>query len=144
MKTHLSWFGEAVLWRAKRHVGALNKYDSELADGGFLGVTGMGIGMLIETKDGIIKTTEYRTAPEGRWNRQLVLDVATSFEQHVLPTADAEVVVIGALERLCQREPPLKLQNEFELLADLEWSGPTFSDSGTLVDVPGACICKVI
>ena len=53
MKTQLSCFGEAVLWRAKRHVGALNKCDSEWADGVFLGVSGMGVGVPIGTKDGM-------------------------------------------------------------------------------------------
>ena len=52
MDTQLSCFSEAVLWRSKRHVGALNKYDSEWADGVFLGVSGVGIGVLIGTKNG--------------------------------------------------------------------------------------------
>ena len=37
MKTQLAGFGQAVFWRAKRHVGVLNKYDSEWSDGVFLG-----------------------------------------------------------------------------------------------------------
>ena len=50
MKTPVSCFGEAVLWTAS----ALDKYDIEWADGVFLGVSGMGIGVLIGTKNGIV------------------------------------------------------------------------------------------
>ena len=89
MKTQLSCFGEAVLWRAKRHVGALNTYDSEWSDGVSLGVAGMGIGV-----DGIVKTTDYRTAPEGRWSRQLVLDVAMSFERSNWPVCEAHPLLV--------------------------------------------------
>ena len=96
MKTQLVRFGQAVLWRAKRHAGALNKYDSEWSNGVFLGVSGMGIGVLIGTKLGIVRTTDYRMAPKGRWSRQLVLDEATTFEQYIMPTADADTVVIDA------------------------------------------------
>ena len=66
MKTPLAMFGEAILWRAKRHVGALNKYDSEWADGVFLGVSGMGTSILVGTKNGIVRTNDFRMAPEGR------------------------------------------------------------------------------
>ena len=65
MKTELSCFVEAVLWMANMHVGALNKYDSEWSDGAFLGASGIGIGVLIGTKDGIVKTTDYGTAEAG-------------------------------------------------------------------------------
>ena len=61
-----------------------------------MGVSGMGIGVLIGTKLGTARTTDYRMAPEGRWSRQLVLDVATTFEQHIVPTANADNVVIDA------------------------------------------------
>ena len=71
------------------------RYDSEWADGVFLGVSGMGIGVLIGTKGGIVQTTDYRTAP-----------VATSFEQYVLPTADAKVVVIDASNVVSEGVPP--------------------------------------
>ena len=76
--------------------GRLEKYDSEWSDGVFLGFSGMGIGILIRTKDGIVKTSYYRTAPEGMRSRQLVLDVAASYEQYVLVAANAEAVVIDA------------------------------------------------
>ena len=58
----------------------------------------MGIGVLIGTKNGVVKTTDYRTAPEGRWNRQLVLAVATAFEQHLLPTTDAADAEVGVID----------------------------------------------
>ena len=66
----------------------------------------MGIAVLIGTNNGIVKTIDYRTAPEGRWNRQLVLEVATYLEQYVLPTADAEVVVIDAQSSVPEGTPP--------------------------------------
>ena len=47
MKTPLCSFGEAVLWRRKRHSGDLNRWDSEWADGVFLGVSGMGNSVLL-------------------------------------------------------------------------------------------------
>ena len=144
MKTQLSCFCEAVFWRAKGHVGALNKYDSEWADRVYLGVSSMDIGALIGTKNGIVKADDYRTAPAGRWSRQLVLDVATSFEQYVLPTNGAEVVVIYAQAVVPEGAPHSNCRRDFYLLADLEWSGPTFSEFGTVVDVPGACICKLV
>ena len=96
MKTQLACFWQAVLSRAKRHAGALNKYDSEWSDGVFLGVSGMGICVLVGTKLGIVRTTDYRMAPEGKWSRQLVLDAATTFEQRIVPTADADTVVFDA------------------------------------------------
>ena len=82
-----------------------NGGDYESGGGYFLGVSGIGIGVLIGTNNGIPKTTDYRTAPEGRWNRQLVFDVATSFEQYVLPTADAEVLVIDAQTEVPEGAP---------------------------------------
>ena len=66
MKSQLSCFGEAILWRSKRRVGALNKYDSEWADGVFLGIAGMGTSVLVGTKDGIVLTNDFSMAPEGR------------------------------------------------------------------------------
>ena len=50
MKTELSCFGEAVLWRPSRHVGTLNKYDSKWSDGVFLGVSGMGVDVSLERR----------------------------------------------------------------------------------------------
>ena len=74
----------------------MNKYDSGWSDGVFLGVAGMGIGVLIGTKDGIVKTTDYWTAPEWRRNRQFAPDVSTAFDQYILPTAGSEAVVIDS------------------------------------------------
>ena len=62
MKTQLACFGQAILWRAKRHACAFNKYDIEWFDEVFLGVSGMGIGVQIGTKVGIVRTTDYRMA----------------------------------------------------------------------------------
>ena len=84
MKTQLAFFGQAVLWRAKRHVGALNKYDSAWSDGVSLGVSGLGIGVLIGVALGILRATDYRIASEGRWSRQLVFDHIHSFIVFVL------------------------------------------------------------
>ena len=72
MKTPLCAFGEAILWRRKRHVGSLNKWDSEWVDSVFLGVSGMSNSVIVGTQDGIVKTQDYRRAPEGRWNKKLV------------------------------------------------------------------------
>ena len=47
MKTPLCAFGESFLYRTKRHIGALNKYDSEWTDGIFLGVSGLGVSVLV-------------------------------------------------------------------------------------------------
>ena len=47
MKTPLCAFGESLLYRTKRHIGALNKYDSEWTDGSFLGVFGLGVSVLV-------------------------------------------------------------------------------------------------
>ena len=77
-------------------MGALNKYDSDWSDGVFLGVSGLGIGVLIGTKFGTVRTTVCRIAPEGSWSCQLVLDAATTFEQYSVATAHADSVVIDA------------------------------------------------
>ena len=87
MKTPLSCFGEAILWRAKRHAGALNKYDSEWSDGIFLGIEGMGVSVLVGTPNGIRKTTDFRMAPEGRWNAKLVVQFSVPFAEFVLPSS---------------------------------------------------------
>ena len=95
MKALISCSGEALLWRKNRHSGELNKLDSEGSDGVFLGISAMTTYALIGTADGIIRTRDYRMAPEGRFNKKLLLDVCTSFEQYIVPTVvDAEVVVI--------------------------------------------------
>ena len=80
----------------------------------FLGVSGMGIGVIIWAIDGILKTTDYKTAPEGRWHRLLVLDVATSVDKYVLPTDNAEVVVIDASTVVSEENP---LQSAKEIIA---------------------------
>ena len=49
----------------------------------------MGISTLIGTRDGIVRTTDYRMAPEGRWSRKLVEDVVTSFEEFVCPSTSS-------------------------------------------------------
>ena len=66
MKTPMCSFGEAVVWRTKRHAGKLNKWDSEWKDGIFLGISGMTNSVLMGTKDGISKTQDYRRSPDGR------------------------------------------------------------------------------
>ena len=63
-------------------------------------------GVLIGTKDDIVETADYRTPPEKRWNGQLVLDVATSFAQYVLSTADAELAMIDAQTVVPEGAPP--------------------------------------
>ena len=80
MKVPVSCFGEAVLWRRKRSAGAMNKHDSEWADGIYLGISGTSTSVLIGTASGIVKTTDYRMAPEGRFNRKLVEAMNTSIE----------------------------------------------------------------
>ena len=81
MKTPLSLFGESVMWRKKRHSGALNKYDSECAEGVYFGVAGLSVEALIGTPTGIVRTNEYRPQPIGQWNRELVLSILTTFQE---------------------------------------------------------------
>ena len=50
----------------------------------------------------------------GRWSRQLVLDVATTFEQYIVPTADADTVVIDAPVD-APVGAPLEIAQEFPL-----------------------------
>ena len=50
---------------------------------------------LIGTATRVVCTRDYRMAPEGRWNRELVMCCNTSFEDYVVPsTVDPEAVVI--------------------------------------------------
>ena len=60
MKSPLAIFGEAVMWRRKRHGGALNKYDSEWADGIDLGVAGLSTESIVGTKSGIVRANDFR------------------------------------------------------------------------------------
>ena len=53
-----SVFGEAVMWRRKRHPGALNKYDSEWSNGVDLGVAGLSVEALIGTCNGVVRTND--------------------------------------------------------------------------------------
>ena len=71
------------MWRRKRHPGELNKLDSEWSDGVFLGITGMSTHALIGTPDGIVRTRDYRMAPEGRWSKDLILGMKTTFEEYI-------------------------------------------------------------
>ena len=87
MKVPLAIFGESVMWRRKRHPGALNKFDSEWADGIYLGVAGLSTEAVIGTKSGIVRTNEFRLSPEGKWNSELVLSIPTSFQEYIEPGA---------------------------------------------------------
>ena len=84
--------------RTKRHIGALNKYDSEWTDGIFLVVSGLGVSVLVGTSGGIIETSDNRRSPDWRWNKDLVLGVATTFEEHICPAATPAPFVIEAGE----------------------------------------------
>ena len=66
MKVPLGVFGEAVMWRQKRHPGALNKCDSEWSNGVYLGVAGLSVEALIGTCNGVVRTNDFRKAPEGQ------------------------------------------------------------------------------
>ena len=105
-------------------------------------MSGMGIGVLIGTKLGIVRTTDYRMAAEGRWSRQLVLDVATTFEQHIVPTADADTVVIDAPVD-APVGAPLRLLKQLQLLVDLVWKMQTSLDLATLVAALVVCTCRL-
>ena len=87
MKVPLCALGELVLWRTKRHVGALNKWDSEWSDGIFLDVSGTTNSVIVGTASGIFKTQDYRRSPDGRWNLELVNGMATTFEEYICPTS---------------------------------------------------------
>ena len=86
MKSPLCSFGEAILWRTKRHAGNLNQWDREWSDGIFLGISGMGNSVLVGTSDGIFKTNDYRRSPDGRWHKQLIIDMQTTFQEYISPT----------------------------------------------------------
>ena len=50
---------------------------------------------LIGISTGVVRTRDYRMAPEGRWSRELVLCCGITFEEYVVPsTVDPEVIVI--------------------------------------------------
>ena len=89
MKSPMAIFGECVVWRKKRHGGALNKYDSEWSDGVYLGIAGLSTQALIGTSSGVVRATDFRLAPEGKWNRERVLCVPTSFQEYVDPETEA-------------------------------------------------------
>ena len=97
MKTTLTSFGEAVLWRRKRSLGDLNKHDSEWAEGIFLGVASDSIQAIIGTPAGVVKCNDYRVNPDGRWNRKLIEQMNTSFESYINPKeSNPDQVVIAA------------------------------------------------
>jgi hypothetical protein len=89
MKVPMAIFGEAVMWRRKRHSGALNKYDSEWADGVYLGIAGLSTEAIIGTSSGVVRTNEFRVSPDGKWNRELVLSIPTSFQDYIDPENNA-------------------------------------------------------
>ena len=78
----LARFGEAVLWRAKRHAGELNKHDSEWRNGIYLGVAGMSSSSLVGTSSGVVRVIDYRLAPGGRWRKDLVENIQASSGEH--------------------------------------------------------------
>ena len=62
---------------------------------------------LIGTANGVVRTRDYRMLSEKRWNKQLVLDMKTTFEEYVVPNArEPEVVVIDAGLAI-PMEPPM-------------------------------------
>ena len=83
-----------------RHIGALNKYDSEWTDGIVSGVSGLGVSVLVGTLGGILKAIDYRRSPDGRWNKDLVLGVVIILEEYICPTATPAPFVIEAGERV--------------------------------------------
>ena len=97
MKVPLGVFGEAVMWRQKRHPGALNKYDSEWSNGIYLGVAGLSVEALIGTCNGVVRTNDFRRAPEEQWNKALLLAVPTSFSEYIAPSPTGpETFIIDA------------------------------------------------
>ena len=63
--------------------------------------SGMSNSVIVGTKDAIVKTQDYRRAPEGRWNKKLVLDMQTTFEEYICPTEhpapiDVHIIVVVA------------------------------------------------
>ena len=87
MKCQLAMLRESVVWRANRHAGNLSKHDSELRDGIYSGVGGLGIATLMGTDNGIVHTTDYSSVPDGPWNRGMVEKMVTSVEEYVSPMA---------------------------------------------------------
>ena len=105
-KIALARFGEAVLWRAKRHSGDLNKHDSEWRDGIYLGVAGMSSSLSIGTSSGIVRVVDYRLDPGSRWRKDVVESMQTLFEDYVAPTtSEPGVIVIDAEVRVPEGAP---------------------------------------
>ena len=96
MKTPITCFGESVLYRKKRHIGELNKLDSEWSDGVFLGISGNTPLALIGTENGIVRTRDYRTRPEGpeRWNKDLISKFNTTFQEYIVPSTEVPSSVV--------------------------------------------------
>ena len=52
---------------------------------------------LFGTSSGIVRVIDYRLAPGGRWRKDLVEGMQTSFEEYAAPTtSEPEVVVADA------------------------------------------------
>ena len=138
MKTPISCFGEAVLWRRRRSAGNLNKHDSEWADGVYLGVSGLSTGALIGTANGVVRTADFRMSTEGRWNKKLIDDMQTSFEEYVNPSVvEAEPVVIHAFARdhgvlPGDLEPVIGMRRMKLAATDFELHGYTAGCSGCI------------
>ena len=87
-KLPVACFGETVLWRKKRTMAELNKYDVEYREGIFLGMSGMGSELIIGTPEGVMRTRDIRTLADerSRWNGPGALRLDTRFEQYVDPS----------------------------------------------------------
>ena len=60
--------------------------DIPTRDGIYLGVAGMSSSSLIGTSSGVVRVIDYRLAPGGRWRKDLVENMQTSFEEYVATT----------------------------------------------------------
>ena len=66
---------------------------------------------LIGTSEGIVRTRDYRTLPENRWNKKLLMDVNTTFEEYIVPNAEnPEAVVIVAGPADVNILPPIPVE----------------------------------
>ena len=65
-----------------------------------MGVSGLGVSVLVGTSSGIFKTTDYRRSLDGRWNKDLVLGMVITFEEYICPTATPAPFIIEAGEHV--------------------------------------------
>ena len=88
-KAPITTFGEKILWRKRRHSAELNKHDSEWSEGIFIGLSCASVLVSCPPPIGIVSCRDIRRLPEqDRWDKKMLLECTTSFEEYVDPARD--------------------------------------------------------